>query len=137
MKNMFIIDYLQFQIIFCPNGSVQIAASPNEEYFHDYTKGCTTFYMPAWSWEELKQFHEMKVPLNSKIDLPELRRRFDKFGGLIRIMTYNKAHLMNYENSITEAIYAVANNISELKNLSRGILRNCNKMKQIGNIFSG
>lgn len=52
-------------------------------------------------------------------------------------MTYNKAHLMNYENSITEAIYAVANNISELKNLSRGILRNCNKMKQIGNIFSG
>lgn len=95
---------------------------PNEEYFHDYIKKCVTLFMPAWSWEELIKYHKLKGPL-SKINLNELRSRYDKFGGLINVMTFNQVELHSYEISVDRAIEDVANDIRLLKKLVDGDLR--------------
>lgn len=54
------------------------AASPNTIYFHDYDKEAVTFYMEAWTWEELQKVHKIPGGPLAEGSLSEMYHHFYK-----------------------------------------------------------
>jgi hypothetical protein len=70
-----------------------VAASPNNKHYKEFLrkKGVQKFYMPCWTWDEIRQTvthmkniytkKKMAVPLSFKNEA-RIRKRYDKFGGI-------------------------------------------------------